>query len=369
MLEEKEVVEKKKFGIGIVTIFTILLIVVVLTGMVFIMRVMGKQKLTTSVAGTEVLDIGETDDSLAEGQVLYDGKVYQRNEDLITILVMGIDKETYTEVGGASWSEEEGSELAGGQADALFLVLLNPHNKQVNLVAINRNSMADVDVFDEEGNYTGVFKKQIALQHGYGDGGEESCKRQVQAVSRMFYNIPIDSYVALSMDAIPELNDAVGGITVEVLDDIIYPEYDMDLHQGDTVTLYGEKAYWYIRLRNEDVFNSNELRLQRQKQYMTTFAAAAKQQAASDIRVAMNLFQLAQKYMVTDIDLTSFTYLATEALGYQFDIDNLYSLEGEALQGNQFEEFYVDDHALQDLIMNLFYEPVTEDTESSSGDS
>ena len=164
MLEEKEVVEKKKFGIGLITVFTILLIVVVLVGIVFIMRVMGKQKLTTSVAGTEAVEIGETDTGLAEGQVLYDGKIYERNEDIITILIMGIDKETYTEVGGASWSEEEGSELAGGQADALFLVLLNPHNKQVNLIAINRNSMAEVDVFDADGNYTGVFTKQIALQ-------------------------------------------------------------------------------------------------------------------------------------------------------------------------------------------------------------
>lgn len=369
MLEEKEVVEKKKSGIGIVTVFTIVLIVVVLTGLVFIMRVMGKQKLTGKTTGTEVLDIGEADESLAKGQILYDGKIYQKNEDLITILIMGIDKETYTKVGGASWSEEEGSELAGGQADALFLMTINPHNKQVDIAAINRNSMADVDVFDEDGNYTGVFKKQIALQHGYGDGGKESCERQVKAVSRMFHNISIDSYVALSMDAIPELNDAVGGITVEVLDDIIYPEYDMDLHQGETVTLYGEKAYWYIRLRNEDVFNSNELRLQRQKQYLTTFAASAKKQALSDIRVAVNLFQLAQKYMVTDIDLSGFTYLATETSGYQFDMENLHTLEGEAMQGNQFEEFYVDDDALQDLIIRLFYEPVTEENTSSSKDN
>lgn len=359
MLEEKEVVEKKKFGIGIVTIFTILLLVAVIVGTVFTMRIMGKQKLTARTSAATV-KVGKAEDGLAKGQVLYNGKVYQRNEDIITILLMGIDKETYTEVGGTSWSEEEGSELAGGQADALFLMLLNPHNKQINLIAINRNSMADIDVFDADGNYTGVFKKQIALQHGYGDGREESCERQVQAVSRMFHDIPIDSYAAISMDAIPELNDAVGGITVEVLDDIIYPEYDMDLHQGDTVTLYGEKAYWYIRLRNETVFNSNELRLQRQKQYMTTFAAAAKQQVSSDIRVAVQIFQLAQKYMVTDIDLSSFTYLATEALDYQFDVEHLYSLEGETMQGNQFEEFYVDDDALQDLIIRLFYEQVKE---------
>ena len=105
--------------------------------------------------------------------------------------------------------------------------------------------MADVDVFDENGKYQGIFTKQIALQHGYGDGKEESCERQVKAVSRMFHNIPINSYAAISMDSIPELNDELGGITVEVLDDIVYPEYDMNLHAGETVTLYGEQAYWY----------------------------------------------------------------------------------------------------------------------------
>lgn len=57
----------------------------------------------------------------------------------------------------------------------------------------------------------------------------------------MFHNISIDAYAAISMDAILELNDAVGGIEVEVLDDIIYPEYDMNLHQGDVVTLSGER--------------------------------------------------------------------------------------------------------------------------------
>lgn len=239
-------------------------------------------------------------------------------------------------------------------------MIINPRDKNVYVIAINRNSMVDVDVWDENGNYKGVFTKQVALQHGYGDGKEESCKRQVKTVSRMFHNIPIHSYVAVSMDAIPELNDALGGITVEVLDDIIYSEYDMNLHQGDIVTLYGEKAYWYVRLRNENVFNSNELRLQRQKQYLTTFAAEAKNQATSDIRVAINLYNTVSKYMVTDIDLSSFTYLATEALGYNFDINNLYSLQGEVIQGNNFEEFYVDDNALQELIVKLFYEPAGE---------
>lgn len=358
MLEREETIEKKKFGFGAMTVVTILAILLVIAGMVLIMRMLGKNRLSRVIAGTEAVDLGETDTGgvLSENQILYRNQIYELNQDLITILVMGIDKETVTSIGGQSWSADAEGEFAGGQADALFLMVLNPHDKNVYVIAINRNSMVDVDVWDEYGNYQGIFKKQVALQHGYGDGGEESCERQVKTVSRMFHNIPIHSYAAVSMDAIPELNDAVGGITVEVLDDIVYPEYDMNLHQGETVTLHGEQAYWYVRLRNENAFNSNELRLQRQKQYLTTFAAEAKNQATSDIRVAVSLYQAVRKYMVTDIDLNSFLYLATEALDYDFDVKHMYSLQGETIQGNQFEEFYVDEEALQELIVRIFYE-------------
>lgn len=357
MLDKEMTVEKKKLGIGTLTIFTIITLILVVVGIVAVMRMVGKASLSVSVTETENVILGEADEKPERNEILYKGRDYVFNEDLVTVLVMGIDKETVTEVGGQSWDEEEESGHAGGQADALFLLLINSHNKNVYVIAINRNSMAEIDVFDEEGNYQGIFTKQIALQHGYGDGREESCLRQVKAVSRMFHGIPIHAYAAISMDAIPELNDLVGGITVEVLDDIIYPEYDMDLHQGETVTLWGEKAYWYVRLRNENIFNSNELRLQRQKQYLTTFAAEAKNQSVSDIRVAINLYQTVHKYMVTDIDLNEFTYMATEYIGYDFDIENMHSLQGEVIQGNNFEEFYVDEDALQELIIELFYEP------------
>lgn len=357
MLDKETVVEKKKLGIGALTMITIAAIVLVVMGTIAIMRMFGKVSLSVAIAETGNMILSEAAGELQVNKILYKEEDYVFNEDLITVLVMGIDKETVTTVGGQSFTADEEGELAGGQADALFLVIINPHGKNVNVIAINRNAMAEVDVFDEEGNYQGIFTKQIALQHGYGDGKEESCLRQVKAVSRMFHGIPINAYAAISMDAIPELNDAVGGITVEVLDDIIYPEYDMDLHQGETVTLYGEKAYWYVRLRNENIFNSNELRLQRQKQYLTAFAAEAKNQALSDVRVAVNLYNTVRKYMVTNIDINAFTYMVTEYLGYDFDMEDIYSLEGEAIQGNNFEEFYVDDEALQELIIELFYEP------------
>lgn len=357
MLDNNITTEKKKLTVGLRTIITILAIVIVIVGIVFVLRLVGKSQLSKAIAGERNVDVGESSTTLSENQILYKGKVYQLNEDLISVLVMGIDSETVEAVGGQSWKADD-TVNNGGQADTLFLTVINPHTKEISFVAINRNTMADVDVWDDEGNYTGVVTQQISLQHGYGDGGVESCERQVKAVSRMLFNIPINSYVAISMDGVPKLNDAIGGVDVTVLDDIVYPEYNMNLHTGENVTLKGKTAYWYVRLRNENAFNSNQLRLDRQKQYLKAFINKAKEKSLSDIRIALDLYKTMGEYMVTDIDLSTFTYMATEYLNYDFDLDNIYTLEGETINGTQFEEFYMDEDAAEEMIVNLFYEEV-----------
>ena len=330
-----------------------------------IIRAIGRKNMTTPVAGTgegpieigETLNAGNPDETLEEGVIIYKGLKYRPNEDIITILVMGIDYTLVDDIEGRLRKEDAG-EYDGGQADALFLVLLNPHTQAVNVVGINRNTITDVDVFDEAGNYLGRYEEQICLQHGYGDGGVLSCERQVRTVSRLFKGIPINSYAALSMDAIPVLNDAVGGVTVEVLDDIVQPKYGVDFRQGQTVTLMGEDAYWYLKYRDIKIFDSASLRLQRQKQYITLFGAKAKQEIKADIRVAGDLYNLMQQYMTTDMDITSYTYLASESSDYSFSADSIYTLKGETVMGDEFEEFYPDEEALEDLIIELYYEPV-----------
>ena len=358
MLDKELTTEKKKLTFGLRTIITIGAIVVVILGMIFVLRLVGKGHLSKAIAGSASLDVGETSEELSDNQIIFEGKKYQLNEDIISILVMGIDKETVNKVGGQSWTAEKGSYLAGGQADTLLLAIINPHNKKVSFLAINRNTIADVDVWDENGNYKGIFKEQIALAHGYGDGKEESCEHQVKAVSRLLYGIPINSYAAISMDAVPILNDDVGGVDVTVLDEIVYPEYDMNLKVGDEVHLTGEKAYWYVRLRHEDEFNSNELRLNRQKQYLTEFINKAKAASTKDIRVAIDLYKDMADYMVTDIDLSAFTYMTTEYLNYDLDLENIYFLQGETFEGQDYEEFYANSESTQKLIVDLYYEPI-----------
>ena len=174
--------------------------------------------------------------------------------------------------------------------------------------------------------------------------------------SRLFYNLPIHGYAAINMSAIPMMNDAVGGVDVAVLEDLTAK--DSSLVKGKTVHLMGESAFWYVKYRDTNIFGSADSRLARQKQYLNAFIAQAKSAAKQDISVVMNLYQAIAPMMTTDITMNEVAYLAPILLDYTFDSENFLMLKGETVMGKQFEEFYVDEDALYEMILEVFYEEV-----------
>lgn len=283
-----------------------------------------------------------------EGWVKYQDVVYAYNEDIMTFLFMGIDKNSDVK------EVAEGTD--GGQADALFLAVMNPHDKTIRVIGINRNTMTDIDIYNEEGAYVTTTKAQIAVQHGFGNGVEESCEYQKEAVEKLFYNLPVHGYAAINMSAIPTINDAVGGVDVTVLEDLT--ARDKSLVKGADVHLTGESAFVYVKYRDTDVFASADMRLARQKQYLNAFIAAAKRAAKNDITVVLDLYKAVSPMMTTDITADEAAYLAPVLLDYSFDEGSFYMLEGETVMGEQFEEFYVDESALYEMILEIFYEEV-----------
>ena len=81
--------------------------------------------------------------------------------------------------------------------------------------------MVDVNVCDSAGKFLGTERLQICLAHAYGDGAESSSENLKLSVSRLLFGIPINAYFTLDLDAISILNDAVGGVTVDVIDDVL----------------------------------------------------------------------------------------------------------------------------------------------------
>ena len=352
----------RKVGRILMSVFLGVVVLIFVAAIVFlILQVSGKNSLYSRADSSQIVttlaemalaindDIPVEDENWEEGDLRYNGIHYRYNGDVLTFLFLGIDKKEEVK------RVKDG--IDGGQSDAIFLLVLNPHTKQINIIGIPRDTVAMLDVYDEDGKYLGNGEGQITLQHGYGDGAELSCERSLAAVSRLFYGLPIHGYCAINMGAIPLLNDAVGGIDVTALETLNLN--GRTVKEGEAVHLEGNAAYDYLHNRDINSFNSAGKRLERQKQYLLAYAGAAIDTVTKDFTFPVTLYNTLTKYMVTDISVDEVSYLAGQALSYHFSDENMFILEGETVVGRRnFEEFHVDEQALYDLIIRVFYEEV-----------
>ena len=286
----------------------------------------------------------QADDS---NTVTWQGKTYKYNQNLSNYLLLGVDKRTpaETRVGKAD----------AGQADALFLLSLNRKTKEMTLISIPRDTMTDVESFDLEGKSLGKSKDHISLSYGYGDGGAESCKLTQEAVSNLFYGLPIQGYLAMNLDGIPELTKSVGGLTVTVPNNSLeykYPEFS----EGAEVTLTGENTEVFLRSRDVDESQSAIYRMERQKAFLDTFSKKAKECYEQNAKFAADLFVAIKPYTVTNISedrLMKLFQTADEGDGY-----TEWTVPGEGTQGLSYDEYHVDDDALYTKVMETFYQEV-----------
>lgn len=299
----------------------------------------------------EILVVDEDSDNWEEGDVRYKGVHYRYNREMLTFLFLGVDKQ------GTVKEAQNG--VDGGQSDTIFLLALNPKTKEASLISVNRDTMTDIDVYDQAGNFRGTAKGMLTLQHAYGDGKEQSCERTMKAVSGLFYNLPIHGYCAINMGAIPKINDAIGGVDLVALEDV-YSSGKRVFKEGQQLHLNGNLSVLYLRSRDCDSFGSAGRRTERQKQYIAAYAATALQAIKKDVTLLVSLYNTISKYMVTDITVDEVSYFSTQAANYHFGDSNIYSLEGETIMGEKFEEFHVNEKALFELILKVFYETVDE---------
>lgn len=299
------------------------------------------------------------EETLQAGELRYQGKTYAYKSDIMTFLIMGIDR-----AGEMGASEDF---YQGGHADALFLAVLDPGEKELSVIGINRDTMAEISIYDRNGLYAGTETAQIALSHAYGNGMEESCENTVNAVSRLFYGLPVHGYCALNMEVAALLNDAVGGVEVVIPEsaadadiEIDGTRYQTEWKAGQRVLLMGNDAYTFIRYRDTGQAESAGARLERQKAYLQAFIGQAVRAVRQDIMLPLTLYQTITPYMVTDITAQEALHIAGEAVSYSFHEGNLYSLEGEVRMGEIFEEFYPDETALYELVLQVFYEEAPE---------
>lgn len=304
----------------------------------------GKMKMSKNVDGVKVQNQGDL--------VIYNGHKYQYNKDITSILFMGVDRDKI------NTDEEYLKKHGAGQSDTLFLAAVNTSTGKISLINVPRDIMAYVKTYDENGKYSGRKLRQLCLAYAYGDGKAKSCKNAVDAVSKVLYGIPIDSYMSINLSAISVLNDAVGGVNVQVIGDLT--SVDPTLKEGANVTLLGGQAETYVRSREFDPLDANMARMQRQQQYITAFAQKALQEMKGDLTLPLDLLNLVSENSVTNLSAPKITYLATKVSGSSFSSDNIYSIDCDIKEGETgYAEYYPDETKLFEMILKVFYTQIS----------
>ena len=215
--------------------------------------------------------------------------------------------------------------------------------------------MTTVKMYDRSGEYVGDGTLQICLQHGYGDGERTSCQRTMDCVSKLFFNIPIHGYISLNMGGIELLNDAIDGVEATVLQDSENESRNVHLTQGETKVLNGDEAYVYVRSRDTSEFDSASDRLKRQEQYLNGLLPQMQRKIKS-VSSAASIYKKAEDYLYSNID---YVRMADEMADMSYDsAQDMHSVPGEVVMGEQFEEFHVDEEGLYQLILDVFYDRV-----------
>jgi len=279
--------------------------------------------------------------------LFYNGAWYAPRDDVETVLVLGLDR-----------SEQEGISESGSyaQSDLILLLKLDRTNETYQAFQINRDTMAEIQDFDEYGRPSGTYAAQLALAYAHAQAYTQNHRTAgmaaVDAVSRLMYGVEIDHYVTLTMDGLMALNDLAGGVTVEIWDD--FSAVDPTLVQGETVTLLGEHALNYVRSRQRVGEGTNLERMERQKAYLSGLQEKLSALAAQDDGfISASLLEIAE-HVGSDCTVQKLSELAESLQKYHMERYTV--LEGTAVETEKYVEFYPDEEILQRLVVEEFYE-------------
>ncbi len=282
--------------------------------------------------------------------ITYDGRTWSYKSSIQTYYLMGIDREDITDT-----DKGTGLQNNAGQSDMNLLLIIDTDTDSVKLLPLSRDTMTQVEYYNESGTYIDTAVRNLCLQYAYGGGGRKSAELQAKAVSTLLYGIPISGYCAIDMSSISKVNDAVGGVTLTAAETI-----EGFCTKGETITLHGDDAETFVRKRDTGRNYTNAERMNRQKSYFTAYMARLHEVMKQDMAAPLSLWSSRSDDMVTDITADQFSTLVTKTAGTELSEEDYLEEPGELTHNDttQHDEFHVDDEALYRLVVETFYEPI-----------
>lgn len=306
-------------------------------------------------------DTGEWGDEYDDVVMTLDDKDYVTHDRVKAYLIAGTD-------GGGV---DKGEGLNGELADYITLLVIDDTTKKYAFYPINRNSMVEVFVMNDEGEYDDVATQQICTAHWYGRTPEERNENLQNATSDLLGGFFPESYYVVNMDDIGKVNDAIGGVTVDIKTDMT--KVDPAFKKGAKVHLQGDQAESYLRARMDVGKGTNAERMERQEQYMQNAYTMVTSQLRENPEYINDLYDQLKDVVESNTEGRELSKITNKIVNYEncgfINFTGKTEVNDTIGEGKEHEEFYTDKASILDglkKVMNI--EEYVEPDDEGEGD-
>ena len=217
----------------------------------------------------------------------------------VNILVMGIEPVLDP-------SPQDSKAVFSGSSDTLFLLRMDPEEKQLQILLIPRD--------------TQVITRKLKIPKIHRANPEGGAELAVEITSESLNNLTIDGYLRLTTGSLRELLNLLGGVEVFVPQVMSYGEETLDFRidlQPGWQTLNGEQAELFARFKDSE--QGNLARIQRQEVLLKAIY-----ERGSNPKVLPKLPQIVDiMRQYVDTDLTREEIMALVAFSLQEEVKGL----------------------------------------------
>ena len=181
-------------------------------------------------------------------------------DNILNVALIGVDYSAERE----NWRGKDG--ISAAHADVIIVLAVNFDKNTATLISLPR------DTYTRIPGVSGIYKLNAALNCGGGMNAEDGAgfKKVCETASYLLGGIPVNYYYAVTMPAVKELVDAIGGVDYRL--DVSFTMQHRTYYAGRQ-HMNGQGVLDYLRVRKEasglDASEAGDVhRVQRQKKML-----------------------------------------------------------------------------------------------------
>lgn len=283
----------------------------------------------------------ESNDINSYQEISYMGDDYLYNNNIRSILLLGIDG-------------KEDDPLSG-QSDFIALMVFDIESNDFNCLMIPRDTMTLINVNDKKGEYINSGVDHITLAYPYGGESHSYCaQNSMTAVSNLLSGIPLRNYLIMPLDILRDLVKVMGETDIVLQDDSL-SYIDEKYVKGYVYHIDENSIELFLRSRDTSTDYSAGNRTDRQVIYLQYLLKKFGEIQAGTLDVSFRDLDSVLAKCESNLTNTELNSFYNSMLKANLNDEAFETIPGKYEMGAYYDEYHYDVDKLLSVVINLFY--------------